>query len=134
MRKNVNNLVALIPEWEFEKLNIKAQRIKVGNGVLINPKDLPYVQESLFSLEVFKLGGIPLTMSDATQIIKGGKEPIIFKKQDLPYIPEIPEEEEEIEIPEENLEVEDVEGTESEIKEEEDLENRELTNNQEEDK
>ena len=134
MRKNVNNLVALIPEWEFEKLNIKAQRIKVGNGVLINPKDLPYVQESLFSLEVFKLGGIPLTMGDATQIIKGRKEPIIFKKQDLPYIPEIPEEEEEeIEIPEENLEVEDTEGTESEIKEE-GLEDKELTNNQEEDK
>ena len=133
MRKNVNNLVALIPEWEFEKLNIKAQRIKVGNGVLINPKDLPYVQESLFSLEVFKLGGIPLTMSDATQIIKGRKEPIIFKKQDLPYIPEIPEEEEEIEIPKEDQELEDTEGTESEIKEE-DLENKELTNNQEEDK
>lgn len=133
MRKNVNNLVALIPEWEFEKLNLKAQRIKVGNGVLINPKDLPYVQESLFSLEVFKLGGIPLTMSDATQIIKGRKEPIIFKKQDLPYIPEIPEEEEEIEIPKEDQELEDKEGTESEIKEE-DLENKELTNNQEEDK
>ena len=133
MRKNVNNLVALIPEWEFEKLNIKAQRIKVGNGVLINPKDLPYVQESLFSLEVFKLGGIPLTMSDATQIIKGRKEPIIFKKQDLPYIPEIPEEEEEIEIPKEDQELEDTEGIESEIKEE-DLENKELTNNQEEDK
>ena len=133
MRKNVNNLVALIPEWEFEKLNLKAQRIKVGNGVLINPKDLPYVQESLFSLEVFKLGGIPLTMSDATQIIKGRKEPIIFKKQDLPYIPEIPEEEEKIEIPEEDQELEDTEGTESEIKEE-DLENKELTNNKEEDK
>lgn len=133
MRKNVNNLVALIPEWEFEKLNLKAQRIKVGNGVIINPKDLPYVQESLFSLEVFKLGGIPLTMSDATQIIKGRKEPIIFKKQDLPYIPEIPEEEEEIEIPKEDQELEDTEGTESEIKEE-NLENKELTNNQEEDK
>lgn len=133
MRKNVNNLVALIPEWEFEKLNIKAQRIKIGNGVLINPKDLPYVQESLFSLEVFKLGGIPLTMSDATQIIKGRKEPIIFKKQDLPYIPEIPEEEEEIEIPKEDQELEDTEGAESEIKEE-DLENKELTNNKEEDK
>ena len=80
MIRSVNNLVALIPEWEFEKLNIQAHRVRVGNGVLINPKDLKFSQGGLFSLEVLKMGGVVLTMNDATQIVSGKMQPIIFEE------------------------------------------------------
>lgn len=99
--KNGNNVVALIPEWEFEKLNLKAFRFKVSNGYLINPKDLTSTNPGMFSIEVFKMGGIVLSEADAIQL----RNSEIIKPLFTP--PEV----EEV-IVEDNEDTEDIEDTE----------------------
>ena len=98
MKRSVNNVVAIIPEWEFEKLNLKAVRRKVGNGYIVQPKDLDnYNSSSIFSMKVIELGGIPITMQEATRMIKGSLSPIIFtRKEDSDNIEEIKEDKQEI--------------------------------------
>lgn len=102
--RNINNVVALIPEWEFQKLNISVPRRKVGNGYIINSKDLPNSVYKSFSLEVFKMGGLVMPMSEAEDYIRGNKIPFMF---------ETPKIEEEItkgnDIEEELLELETLE-------------------------
>lgn len=80
MNRNINNLVALIPEWEFNQLNIKAYRRRLGNGVIINSKDLPNSTDKSFSMEIFKMGGIIMPMSEAERYIMTKEAPIIFKE------------------------------------------------------
>lgn len=99
--KNGNNVVALIPKWEFEKLNLKAVRFKVSNGYLINPKDLTSTNPGMFSIEVFKMGGIVLPEADAIQL----RNSEIIKPLFTP--PEV----EEV-IVEDNKDTEDIEDTE----------------------
>lgn len=77
--RNINNVVALIPEWEFQKLNISVPRRKVGNGYIINSKDLPNSVYKSFSLEVFKMGGLVMPMSEAEDYIRGNKIPFMFE-------------------------------------------------------
>ena len=83
MKRSVNNVVAIIPEWEFEKLNLKAVRRKIGNGYIVQPKDLDsYKSSSIFSVKVIELGGVPITMQEATRMIKGSLNPIVFTKEE----------------------------------------------------
>lgn len=99
--KNGNNVVALIPEWEFEKLNLKAFRFKVSNGYLINPKDLTSTNPGMFSIEVFKMGGIVLPEADAIQL---RNSEIIKPLFTPPKVEEV--------IVEDNEDTEDIEDTE----------------------
>lgn len=99
--KNGNNVVALIPEWEFEKLNLKAFRFKVSNGYLINPKDLTSTNPGMFSIEVFKMGGIVLPEADAIQL---RNSEIIKPLFTPPIVEEV--------IVEDNEDTEDIEDTE----------------------
>ena len=83
MKRSVNNVVAIIPEWEFEKLNLKTVRRKIGNGYIVQPKDLDsYKSSSIFSVKVIELGGVPITMQEATRMIKGSLSPIVFTKEE----------------------------------------------------
>ena len=79
MSRNINNLVAIIPEWEFEKLNISAPRRKIGNGYIINSKDLNGQLQHSFSLEIFKMGGIVIPMTEAEEYVRGRREPFMFE-------------------------------------------------------
>lgn len=79
MSRNINNLVAIIPEWEFNKLNIKAYRRRLGNGVIINSKDLPNSTDESFSMVIFKMGGIIMPMSEAEEYVRGRREPFMFE-------------------------------------------------------
>ena len=99
--KNGNNVVALIPEWEFEKLNLKAFRFKVSNGYLINPKDLTSTNPGMFSIEVFKMGGIVLSEADAIQLRNSEITKPLFTP---PVVEEV--------IVEDNEDTEDIEDTE----------------------
>lgn len=78
MRK-VNNVVALIPEWEYDKLNLKAFRNKIGNGYIVNPKDLKSSSDEFFSLEVFKMGGMVLSMVEAEALLINPPKDNIFQ-------------------------------------------------------
>ena len=77
--RNINDVVALIPEWEFEKLNISAPRRKIGNGYIINSKDLNGQLQHSFSLEIFKMGGIVIPMTEAEEYVRGRREPFMFE-------------------------------------------------------
>lgn len=79
MRK-VNNVVALIPEQEYNKLNLKAHRLKISNGYIINPKDLCENNTEYFSIEVFKIGGMVMSMVEAEALVKNPPKDKIFKE------------------------------------------------------
>ena len=125
MSRNINNLVAIIPEWEFNKLNIKAYRRRLGNGVIINSKDLPNSTDKSFSMVIFKMGGIIMPMSEAERYIITKEAPIIFKEPNSIMEDPIIEKE----IPEElSLKEEDEVTPEEDIKDEELITEIETTN------
>lgn len=123
MRRSVNNVVALIPEWEYHKLNLNAYRLKISNGYIINPKDLSGISELPFSIEVFKMGGMVMTMQEAENLKRSNITTPIFNKPIIQPI-EVEESPEDIptEIEEDELPLEDIDTEDTiieEIKEEE---------------
>lgn len=132
MNRSINNVVALIPEWEFEKLGITSYRRHIGNGYLISPKDMPSIANNSFSLEVFKLGGILMPMIEAEEYIKSKKAPFMFTPPVIEVIPEPVTPEEEV-IEEEELPTVEELAQLGEYKEDLDLtEVQEVLNNEEE--
>ena len=78
--RNVNNMLGLIPEWEVEKHGLNTHRRKVGNGYILDSKDLSNIDGEFFSVKVMNLGGIPISNSEARRLIDGSKGPIYFEK------------------------------------------------------
>jgi len=93
-RRIINNLVALIPEWVVQERGLNDKGRKVGNGYILNQKELSSIDGDFFEHKVALLGGVTLSPTNAKRLIDGTLQPIVFTK---PIInEELKEEEEEV--------------------------------------